>query len=105
MARKKRIAKPLPTIGEVDDELWKIVQEILVELDPPAPTERPRTGQREALNGIFHQIRTGCQWNELPKKFGGDSSVYCTMRRAAGVTSSAAGTRPGDTSPARPATS
>jgi putative transposase len=81
MARRKRVAKPLPTIWEVDDELWKIVQEILDELDPPAPTGRPRTGQREALNGIIYQMRTGCQWNQLPKRFGDDSSVHRTMQR------------------------
>ena len=36
MARKKRTVKRLPTIWEVDDELWKIIQGILDELDPPA---------------------------------------------------------------------
>jgi putative transposase len=81
MARKKRTVKPLPTIWEVDDELWKIIQEILEELDPPARTGRPRTGQREALNGIIYQMRTGCQWNQLPKCFGDDSSVHRTMQR------------------------
>jgi putative transposase len=81
MARKKRTVKPLPTIWEVDDELWKIIQDILDELDPPARTGRPRTGQREALNGIIYQMRTGCQWNRLPEKFGDDSSVHRTMQR------------------------
>ena len=81
MARTKRKTKPLPTIWEVDDELWKIMQEILDELDPPAPTGRPRTSQREALNGISYQMRTGCQWNQLPRGFGDDSSVQRTMQR------------------------
>jgi putative transposase len=81
MARKKRTVKPLPTIWEVDDELWKTIRDILDELDPPAPRGRPRTGQREALNGIIYQMRTGCQWNQLPKKFGDDSSVHRTMQR------------------------
>ena len=81
MARKKRSPKPLPTIWEVDDELWKLIQEILDELDPPAPTGRPRTNQREALNGIIYQMRSGCQWNQLPQRFGDDSSVHRTMQR------------------------
>jgi putative transposase len=81
MAIRKRSVNPLPTIWEVDDELWKLIQEILDELDPPAPTGRPRTRQREALNGIIYQMRTGCQWNQLPQQFGDDSSVHRTMQR------------------------
>jgi len=81
MARTKRKSKPLPTIWEVDDELWSIIQTILDELDSPARTGRPRTGQREALNGIIYQMRSGVQWNQLPGQFGDDSSVHRTMQR------------------------
>lgn len=81
MARKKRTPKPLPTVWEVDDELWGIIQNIVNELDPPASTGRPRTGQRQALNGIIYQLRSGCQWNQLPRQFGDDSSVHRTMQR------------------------
>lgn len=81
MARRKRTVKPLPTIWEVNDELWSIIQVILDELDPPAGTGRPRTGQREALNGIIYQMRSGVQWNQLPTRFGDDSSVHRTMQR------------------------
>jgi putative transposase len=81
MARTKRKSKPLPTIWEVSDDLWKTTQEILDELDPPAATGRPRTGQREALNGIIYVMRTGCQWNQLSSRFGDDSSVHRTMQR------------------------
>jgi putative transposase len=81
MARRKQKDKPLPTIWEVSDELWDIFQNILRELDPPAATGRPRTGQRAALNGIIYQMRSGCQWNQLPEKFGDDSSVHRTMQR------------------------
>jgi putative transposase len=58
-----------------------IIQDILRQLDPPAITGRPRTGQREALNGIIYQMRSGCQWNYLPKMFGDDSCVHRTMQR------------------------
>jgi len=81
MARTRSRIKPLPTIWEVDDELWAIIQGTLNELDPPARTGRPRTGQRQAFNGIIYQMRTGCQWNQLPKRFGDDSSVHRTMQR------------------------
>ena len=36
MARRKKKAKPLATIWEVNDELWTIIQTILNERDPPA---------------------------------------------------------------------
>jgi transposase len=81
MARQKRQAKPLPTIWEVSDELWKIICGIFDELDPPAATGRPRTAQREALNGIIYRMRSGVQWNQLPRRFGDDSSVHRTMQR------------------------
>lgn len=81
MARHKKAVEPLPTIWEVNDELWEIIQSILDELDAPAETGRPRTGQRAALNGIIYQMRSGCQWNQLPAKFGDDSSVHRTMQR------------------------
>ena len=81
MAKAKRIPKVLPTIWEASDDLWSIIQPILDVLDPPKPTGRPRTDSRLALNGIIYQMRTGCQWNVLPKRFGDDSSVHRTFQR------------------------
>lgn len=81
MARKKNKVEPLATIWEVNDELWAIIQDIVDELDPPARTGRPRTGEREALNGIIYQMRSGCQWNHLPRQFGDDSSVHRALQR------------------------
>jgi putative transposase len=81
MARQKRKVKSLPTIWEVSDELWSIIQAILDERDPPSWTGRDRIDQRAALNGIIYQMRSGCQWNHLPRQFGDDSSVHRTFQR------------------------
>jgi len=81
MGRTKRKVKPLPTIWRVPDALWARFQTVLDELDPPAPTGRKRIDQRAALNGIVYHLRTGCQWNALPKEFGDDSSVHRTFQR------------------------
>jgi len=81
MARRKRTYEPLDTIWEVDEALWNIIQPILNELDPPAKTGRPRTGERAALNGIIYRMRSGVQWNQLPKQFGDDSSVHRALQR------------------------
>jgi transposase len=82
MGRRKQTVKPLPTIWEVNDELWAIFQTILAKLDPPplAPG-RPRGDPRAALNGIIFILRSGLQWNKLPKEFGDDSTVHRTMQR------------------------
>jgi putative transposase len=81
MVTPKKKSTPLPTIWEVNDELWHIIQAILDELDPPAKTGRSRIAPRPALNGIIFQMRSGVQWNQLPAKFGDDSSVHRTMQR------------------------
>jgi len=81
MARTKRKVNALPTIWHVPDELWEIIKPILAELDPPAATGRKRTDQPSAMDGIIYQMRTGCQWNVLPRDFGDDSSVHRTFQR------------------------
>jgi putative transposase len=81
MSRYGRKSKPLPTIWHVPDDLWKQIQPVLDELDPPAHTGRPRIDARAALDGIIYQMRTGCQWNVLPMEFGDDSSVHRTFLR------------------------
>ena len=61
--------KPLPTIWRVPDESWEKIEPILAEHDPPRRTGRRRLDQRAALDAIIFQLRTGCQWNPLPKEF------------------------------------
>jgi transposase len=82
MARRKRAMEPLPTIWNCPDELWdNIVLPTLHELDPEPHTGRPRIDQRKALDGIIFQMRSGCQWNHLPKEFGDDASIHRTFQR------------------------
>ena len=83
MARRKRRVKRLETIWECPDDLWDdFVEPVLQRLDPRKPGPgRQRIDPRKALNGIIYQMRTGCQWNALPKQFGDDSSVHRTMQR------------------------
>ncbi len=66
----------LDTIWEVDDELWAIIEPILLEYWPRKSTGRKPVDWRKCLNGIIYQMRSGCQWNRLPKQFGDDSSVH-----------------------------
>jgi putative transposase len=69
----------------VPDELWETIEPILSERDPPKGTGRPRIDQREALDAIIFRMRSGCQWNHLPKEFPDDSSVHRTFQRWVGL--------------------
>jgi len=83
MARKRQRRRrgELETIWRCPDALWERIALVLDELDPPAPTGRKRIDQRQALDGMIYQMRTGCQWSALPREFGDDSSVHRTMQR------------------------
>ena len=82
MARSKRTVKPLDTIWECPDELWdNVIAPVLAALDPPKHTGRKRIDPRQALNGIIYQLRSGCQWNHLPRDFGDDASIHRTFQR------------------------
>lgn len=83
MARTKRKIRNLGTIWECPDGLWnEFIEPVLNRLDPRKPGPgRKRIDPRKALNGIIYHLRTGCQWNALPKRFGDDSSVHRTMQR------------------------
>ncbi len=84
MARTRHEIQPLDTIREVPDRLWEQIEPILLEDAPPPPKShggRDRIDWRAALNGIIFRLRSGCQWNKLPKHFGDDSSVHRWFQR------------------------
>lgn len=71
----------LDTIWEVPDALWQRIEPILLEDAPPKATGRKRTNWRRAVDGILFRMRSGCQWNKLPKEFGDDSTVHRWFQR------------------------
>jgi len=81
MARPKKQTEPLPTIWNVDDVLWGSVAKLLREYDPPAQFGPDRIDQRKALDGVIYRMRSGVQWNHLPREFGDDASVHRTFQR------------------------
>lgn len=68
--------KSLPTIWNAPDPLWELIEKVLAVYDPPNPMGRPRADARQCFDGIIFRMRTGCQWNHLPKEFGHHSTVY-----------------------------
>lgn len=77
MARKKS----MPTLWEVPDGLWEMIEPLLEKDQPRKETGRPPVNRRTVLNGIIFRLRTGCQWNHLPRFFGSDSTVHRYFQR------------------------
>jgi putative transposase len=69
-------AKDDPTIWEVDDALWERVQPLLFIHKVRKKPGRPRNEDRQILNGLIWMARTGCQWAEIPRRFGPKSTVH-----------------------------
>jgi putative transposase len=80
-AAEATAAKPLPTIWELPDGLWERIEPILERRYPPARTGRPRADLRRVLDGVIFRMRSGCQWNQLPERFGADSTVHGWFQR------------------------
>ena len=71
----------LDTLWEVPDDLWEEIAPLIAELDPPKSMGRKRQDPRRMLNGIIFRLRSGCQWNQLPRSLGDDSTIHRTFQR------------------------
>ena len=72
--------KPMPTIWEVPDELWERMEPLILEMDPPKETGRPRANPRNIMDAIIFHLRTGCQWNQIPRVYGDDATIHRTFQ-------------------------
>jgi putative transposase len=82
MTTRRKAQKPAPdTIWELPDPLWDILESILQETYPARPTGRPRVDLRRVGAGIVFRMRTGCQWNKMPDRFGSDRTVHRWFQR------------------------
>jgi putative transposase len=65
---------------EVSDELWERVEPLV----PPAPSHakggRPRLPDRQLFAAIVYVLRTGIQWNALPRALGASSTVHARFQ-------------------------
>ena len=75
--KKKKV---LPTIWEVPDELWLRMEPLILENDPPKETGRPRVNPRNVVDALIFRIRTGCQWNHIPRVYGDDATLHRTFQ-------------------------
>lgn len=72
---------------QIPDEMWERIEPLLPEPKPKKKPGRPRMDDRKAMTAIFYVLRTGCQWNALPRSLGASSTVHDRFQewREAGV--------------------
>ena len=67
----------MPYQSSLTDKEWKILEPLLPKLLPPKKQTRPSNwSKREILDGIFYQLKNGCNWQDLPKDLPPYSTVY-----------------------------
>lgn len=64
-------------------DLSDLEWEIMASLIPPAKSGgHPRTTDMRAIcNAIYYHLKTGCQWDMLPRDFPPSSTVYSYYRK------------------------
>jgi putative transposase len=61
---------------EVSDELWASINPLIPATPSHPKGGRPRMDDRKAFEAIIYVLRTGLQWNALPRELGASSTVH-----------------------------
>jgi transposase len=59
--------------SDLSDKEWEIIEPLLPKKKKTRP---PEWTKRQILNGIFYQLKQGCNWADLPKDLPPYSTVY-----------------------------
>jgi transposase len=62
---------------DLTDREWAVVQPLL----PNKARGVPRVDDRRVVNGIFHILRTGSPWRDLPERYGPYTTIYNRYNR------------------------
>lgn len=63
----------MPYSSSLSDKEWRIIEPLL----PEKQQTRPLIwSKRQILDGILYQLRSVCNWGDLPKDLTPDSTVY-----------------------------
>jgi transposase len=57
---------------DLTDEEWRLIEPLL----PSKPRSASRMESRRVVSGIFHVLRTGAAWRDLPDRYGPYTTVY-----------------------------
>jgi putative transposase len=64
------------------DPLWERMSKVLPPRKKSAKGGRPPFGNlRRIADGIFYKMRTGCQWNAIPRSFAPSSTIHDYFQR------------------------
>jgi hypothetical protein len=66
----------LPTfsgVTEISDDQWKNIVRLL---PVPSWTGRPRSNDRQILDGIVYVLKNKVRWNDLPRSYGAPTTCY-----------------------------
>ena len=67
----------MPYSSSLTDEEWAILEPLLPQILPvKKQTRHCDWTKRELLDGIFYQLKNGCNWQDLPKDLPPYSTVY-----------------------------
>ncbi len=72
------MAEPVAESGSwiLPDKLWVRMEKLLPKYTPNPKGGRPRADLRKVADGIFYVLRTGCQWNAVPREHGSGSTLH-----------------------------
>lgn len=63
----------MPYSSSLTDKEWEIIEPLL----PKKKKTRPPTWtKRQILDGVFYQLKNGCNWGDLPKDLPPYSTVF-----------------------------
>jgi transposase len=74
--------------SDLSDAEWAVLETVLQAALPLKKKTRPSNWtHRELLNGMLYQLKSGCNWGDLPRDFPPYSTVYWHYKqwRDAGV--------------------
>jgi putative transposase len=74
--KMEKINKELHKRFQLPDNLWERIVPLIPAEKKKKLKGRPRMDDRKAMTAIFYVLRTGCQWNALPRTLGASSTVH-----------------------------
>lgn len=66
---------------ELSDKLWEVAEPLLLPFRRTRPGGSEPIPFRNILNGIFYLLRTGCQWDMIPRHYGSKSTIHEHFQR------------------------
>ena len=71
--------------SDLTDKEWEIIERLLRQKKKTRP---PLWTKRQLLNGIFYQLKNGCNWGDLPRDLPPYSTVFWHYRSNHGTATS-----------------